>query len=69
MTGGRRVGRIAIGFEERSARISLAAITPLRVVSTTTRRSAKYAQIAASIAEVGIVEPPVVVRDANDPDR
>lgn len=69
MTGVRRVGRVAIGFEEMSARISLDAIAPLRVVSATTRRSAKYAQIAASIAEVGIVEPPVVVRDANDPDR
>ncbi len=47
MTTSRHVGRVAIGFEETSVRISLEAITPLREVSTTTRRSAKYAQIAA----------------------
>jgi ParB-like chromosome segregation protein Spo0J len=69
MTTSTRVGRVAIGFEEMSVRISLESITPLREVSTTTRCSAKYAQIAASIAEVGINEPPVVARDAQDADR
>lgn len=69
MTGTRRGGRISIGFEETSVRIPLEAIAPLREVSATARRSAKYAQIAASMAEVGIIEPPVVARDAQDPDR
>ncbi|WP_082731036.1 MULTISPECIES: plasmid partitioning protein RepB C-terminal domain-containing protein [unclassified Sphingomonas] len=42
---------------------------PLRVVSAAVKRSIKYAQIAASIAEVGIIEPPAVARDASDPGR
>lgn len=62
MTG----GRVAIGFEETSVRLPLKALTPLRTVSPLTRRSQKYAQIAASIAEVGIIEPLVVARDAQD---
>ncbi|MCK3776678.1 chromosome partitioning protein ParB [Ensifer sesbaniae] len=31
-------------------------------------KSVKYTQIAASIAEVGIIEPPVVIRDRGQPD-
>lgn len=69
MTGGRGGGRVAIGFEETSVRLPLEAITPLRAVSPLTRRSQKYAQIAASIAEVGIIEPLVVARDAQDAAR
>jgi len=69
MTGGRGGGRVAIGFEETSVRLPLEALTPLRTVSPLTRRSQKYAQIAASIAEVGIIEPLVVARDAQDADR
>ncbi|QAY79964.1 chromosome partitioning protein ParB [Sphingosinicella sp. BN140058] len=42
---------------------------PLRDVSAAIRRSIKYGQIAASIAEVGIIEPPAVVRDSVNPDR
>lgn len=69
MTGTRRGGRISIGFEETSVRIPLEAIAPLREVSVTARRSAKYAQIAASMAEVGIIEPPVVARDGQSPNK
>ncbi|MBW8299971.1 MAG: ParB N-terminal domain-containing protein [Hydrogenophaga sp.] len=32
-------------------------------------KSVKYAQIAASIAEVGIIEPPVVIRDQQERDK
>ena len=60
---------VKLGFEEVSLRIALDAIMPLREVSSTVRKSVKYAQIAASIAEVGIIEPPVVARDAQDRDR
>lgn len=56
-------------FEDVTLRIALANIDPLRDVPDKTRASAKYAQIAASIAEVGIIEPPVVVRDHADPER
>lgn len=57
---------VKLGFEETSVRIPIAAIIPLREVSASTRKSVKYAQIAASIAEVGIIEPPAVVRDAEN---
>jgi ParB-like chromosome segregation protein Spo0J len=49
-------------------RIPLSQIQPLREVSDRVRKSVKYNQIAASIKEVGIIEPPVVVRDRNDPE-
>lgn len=55
-----------MGFEEAGQRIALSDIQPLRLVATTTKKTAKYVQIAASIREVGIVEPPVVARDRDD---
>jgi ParB-like chromosome segregation protein Spo0J len=59
---------VRLGFEEASLRIAIDAILPLRDVSASVRKSPKYAQIAASIAEVGIIEPPIVARDATDRD-
>jgi ParB-like chromosome segregation protein Spo0J len=50
-------------FEDATLRIAIADITPLREVRPDVRKSVKYGQIAASIEEVGIIEPPVVVRD------
>lgn len=58
---------VTLAFEQATLRISLADILPLREVSSTVRKSVKYNQIAASIAEVGIIEPPVVVRDGQNP--
>lgn len=58
---------LKVGFEASSLRIHLTNILPLHVVSDSVRRSVKYAQIAASIREVGIIEPPVVVRVAGEP--
>jgi len=60
---------VKLAFEEASLRIPIEAILPLRSVPTTIKKSVKYGQIAASIAEVGIIEPPVVARDAADADR
>lgn len=60
---------VKLGFEEASMRIPIAAIIPLREIPPMARKSKKYAQIAASIAEVGIIEPPVVARDAVDQNR
>lgn len=65
----RSLPRVRLGFEEASLRISIAAILPLREVSNAVRKSIKYNQIAASITEVGIIEPPVVVSDAEDHSR
>lgn len=50
-------------------RIALADIEPLREVNAAVRNSKKFAQIAASIREVGIIEPPVVVRLPGADDR
>lgn len=50
-------------FEETTLRVPVANIVPLREVRPEIRKSVKYGQIAASIREVGIIEPPVVVRD------
>lgn len=54
--------KIRLAFEATSLRIALADIEPLREVTAAVRNSKKFAQIAASIREVGIIEPPVVVR-------
>jgi ParB-like chromosome segregation protein Spo0J len=51
-----------MGFEGRTATVRLADIQPLKLVTDEVKRSAKYRQIAASIAEIGLVEPPVVAR-------
>jgi hypothetical protein len=60
---------VKLAFEEASVRLPISAIVPLRDVSETIRKTMKYNQIAASINEIGIIEPPVVVRDAQDYDR
>lgn len=56
-------------FEDATLRIPIADIMPLREVRAEMRKSVKYGQIAASIKEVGIIEPPVVVRDPKAPGR
>lgn len=60
---------VKLAVEEASLRIPIDGIMPLRIVSESVKKSVKYGQIAASIAEVGIIEPPVVARDAADPNR
>jgi ParB-like chromosome segregation protein Spo0J len=54
---------VRMGFEEVALRLAITDIQPLRLVSDAVKKTPKYAQIAASIREVGIVEPPVVARD------
>lgn len=58
-----RGAKLAPAFEETTLRIAIADIMPLRELKPEIRKSVKYGQIAASIREVGIIEPPVVVRD------
>src|SRR5579871_3064077 len=57
---------VKIGFEEESICIAMSDIQLLRPVTVAIKSSAKYKQIAASIREVGIVEPPIVARDPTD---
>jgi ParB-like chromosome segregation protein Spo0J len=58
-----------MAFEGTGLRIAIADIQPLKLVSSAVKQTPKYAQIAASIREVGIVEPPVVARDQNEPGK
>lgn len=69
MSGRSPQDAVRIGFEETTVRVAVAAIMPLRELTDTVRRSLKYGQIAASIAEVGVIEPPVISRDALDRNR
>jgi ParB-like chromosome segregation protein Spo0J len=62
-------GVVKRGFEEDGQRIGIADIRPLRLVSEAVRRTRKYSQIAASIREVGIIEPPMVARDRDQPGK
>ena len=52
------------GFEASLRQIEIAAILPVKQLPVTVPKSQKYAQIAASIREVGLIEPPVIARAA-----
>jgi ParB-like chromosome segregation protein Spo0J len=69
MSASAKIALVKIAFEKASLRISIDEILPLRQLTPSVMKSVKYAQIAASIAEVGIIEPPVVVRDSTDRNR
>lgn len=56
-------GPVHMAFEANSLQIAFTDIQPLRLVSPAMKKTQKYAQIAASIKDVGIIEPPVVARD------
>jgi ParB-like chromosome segregation protein Spo0J len=60
---------VTMAFEETALRIAIANIQPLKLVSDAVKKTRKYAQIASSIREVGIIEPPVVARDRSDPGK
>lgn len=53
-------GPIRLAFEPELVVLPLKAMLPLRQVTDHIRRSHKYSVIAASIDEVGVIEPPVV---------
>ena len=57
------VSAVKMAFEENGLRLAIADIQPLRLVSDVIKKTVKYSQIAASIREVGIIEPPVVAHD------
>jgi ParB-like chromosome segregation protein Spo0J len=60
---------VKMAFEEAKIRIAITQIQPLKLISAAIKNTPKYAQIAASIREVGVVEPPVVARDHSDPGK
>jgi ParB-like chromosome segregation protein Spo0J len=55
-----------MGFEERTIQVKLVELRPLKLIPDEVRKSAKYKQISASIAEIGLVEPPVVARSREE---
>ena len=69
MNAKRPIIPVRLGFEETTVRVPIDAILPLREITAAVRKSVKYGQIAASIAEVGIIEPPAVARDAENRER
>ena len=55
-------------FDADTLIIPIASILPVRAVGNSVKASHKYRQIACSIEEIGLVEPPVVCRDKQRPD-
>jgi hypothetical protein len=66
--GIRRPDAVVRAFEDDCVLVSIASILPVRALRKTVKSSHKYRQIAASIREVGLVEPPVVTRDSKHPE-
>ena len=69
MARSRRNKTIKLAFENELLRLPLDQICPLYAVRKETKDTVKYRQVAASIEEVGLVEPLVVVRDKSDPEK
>lgn len=53
---------VSMAFEPEGIDLPLSAIFPVKQLPPSLKTSRKYVQIAASIAEIGIIEPPVVAR-------
>ncbi len=51
-----------MAFESESVFVELADILPVKQLQKRVKKTKKYLQISASIREVGIIEPPVVIR-------
>jgi hypothetical protein len=59
---------INVGFERELVRLRIVSILPVKKIAANSKASRKYRQIARSIREVGLIEPPVVTRDTEHPD-
>lgn len=55
-------------FDSGSTIVSISAILPVRAIGKTVKASHKYRQIVSSIKEIGLVEPPVICKQARSPD-
>ncbi len=58
-------GNVKIGFHEQIIEVDIKDVIPTKPVTPAMRRSRKYQQILSSIKEVGIIEPPVVMKESN----
>jgi len=57
--------KVEIAFEPKCVTVSLDDILPTKKTNHQIKKSRKYLQIAASILEIGIIEPPVVAKIRN----
>ena len=53
---------VKLSFERKTVRISVDDIAPLHQITPAVKKGIKYRQICSSIKELGIIEPPVVLR-------
>lgn len=60
-------GDVSVSFEGDVIRLPVDSILPIRPFAAEVRTSKKFKQIAASVREVGLVEPPVVARNPGQP--
>src|SRR5256885_16800201 len=58
---------VAQAFSSDFVVVPIASILPVKAIEKTAKSSHKYRQIAASIREIGLVEPPAVIQDSRDP--
>jgi hypothetical protein len=58
---------VSVAFEQNCVTLEITGLLPLKTLPPTLKSSQKYRQIAASIREIGLVEPPVVARDPSQP--
>ncbi|MBT3789336.1 MAG: ParB N-terminal domain-containing protein [Proteobacteria bacterium] len=54
--------RVTMAFEPNGILLALSDILPVKQQPKTLKKSRKYQQIAASVREIGFVEPPIVAR-------
>lgn len=57
------LGEVRQAFSSDTIHIDISTILPVRAIGKAVKSSRKYQQIACSIREIGLVEPPVVCRD------
>ncbi|MET4736710.1 ParB-like chromosome segregation protein Spo0J [Bradyrhizobium japonicum] len=63
------VGAVSLAFERETRVIPLKDMLPLKLLPAHLKRSWKYQRLAASIAEVGVIEPLVVFHKPDDQGR
>jgi hypothetical protein len=56
-------GEVVQAFSSGTVIVAIDAILPVRAIGKTVKSSHKYRQIASSVKEIGLVEPPAVCRD------
>lgn len=60
---------VTAAFSDSTVRVALGDLNPLRPVTDAVRRTRKYSQIVASVREIGVVEPLVIVQDQKAPGK